>query len=122
MKIDLSPLPHTWLFDIDGTLVVHNGYLNGGDRLLPGVKETFAQIPSGDSIILMTARPQTSSAELERFLEESGIRYDRIIYDVPQGERVLVNDKKPSGLITAYAINKERDAPLHMDISVHPDW
>ena len=34
------------------------------------------------------------------------------------GERILVNDKKPSGLVTAYAVNKERDAPLDLKIVI----
>lgn len=37
----LSALPHTWIFDIDGTICVHNGYKNGGDVLLNGVKKFF---------------------------------------------------------------------------------
>ena len=32
-----------------------------------------------------------------------------IIYDLPNGERLLINDKKPSGLNTAIAISTERD-------------
>ena len=29
---------------------------------------------------------------------------------MPYGERILINDKKPSGLRTSIAINKERDS------------
>ena len=39
--LTLSPLPHTWILDVDGTLCVHNGHLNGGDELLAGVKESW---------------------------------------------------------------------------------
>ena len=36
----LSTLSKTWIFDIDGTLVKHNGYkLDGRDTLLEGAKE-----------------------------------------------------------------------------------
>lgn len=34
--LKLSSLPKTWIFDLDGTILVHNGYKNGGDRILPG--------------------------------------------------------------------------------------
>jgi hypothetical protein len=30
MTHTLSPLPHTWIFDMDGTIVKHNGYKDGG--------------------------------------------------------------------------------------------
>ena len=36
-----SNLNKTWIFDLDGTLVIHNGYKCGEDTLLPGVKEFF---------------------------------------------------------------------------------
>lgn len=36
-RLSLSSLPHTWLIDIDGTLLKHNGYKEGGDELLEGV-------------------------------------------------------------------------------------
>ena len=43
----LSTLPHTWIFDIDGTLVKHNGYMTPeGDTLLDGVAEFLASIPA----------------------------------------------------------------------------
>ena len=34
-NITLSPLGHTWLLDLDGTIVKHNGYKEGGDVRLP---------------------------------------------------------------------------------------
>lgn len=121
-KIELSPLPHTWIFDLDGTLVKHNGYLFGEDTLLPGVMQTLSQIPLKDKIILLTARPSSCSHMLEDFLKKHNIRYDEILYDMPQGERILVNDIKPSGLLTAYAINKKRDEPLDLCLIENDDW
>ena len=43
------------------------------------------------------------------FLHNNEIRYDIIINNAPYGERILVNDMKPSGLITALAFNSSRD-------------
>ena len=37
------------------------------------------------------------------------MRYDAIIYGAGYGERILVNDCKPSGLMTALAVNTQRD-------------
>ncbi|PAF43648.1 KpsF/GutQ family sugar-phosphate isomerase, partial [Helicobacter sp. 11S02629-2] len=40
------------------------------------------------------------------------IRYDYLLHSLPVGERILVNDTKPSGLKCAYALNVKRDARL----------
>ena len=32
-----------------------------------------------------------------------------IVYGLPYGERILINDRKPSGLPTAIAVNTDRD-------------
>lgn len=79
---------------------------------------SFAKIPSEDTIILLTARKDMYRVQLESFLHMNGIRFDRILYDMPMGERILVNDKKPSGLVTAFAVNKDRDAPLDLNITI----
>ena len=115
MKLTLSSLPHTWILDVDGTIVKHNGYkIDGYDTLLPGVKDFFASLPSQDRVILLTARKAEYLPALKEFLTKNQIRYDHIITDVPMGERILVNDNKPSGLKCAYAVNKERDEILNI--------
>ncbi|MBQ7197790.1 MAG: hypothetical protein IJS29_00855 [Selenomonadaceae bacterium] len=109
-EIVLSSLPHTWIFDIDGTLVKHNGYRTPeGDTLLDGVAEFLASIPKQDMIILITARPAEFREVTEKFLAENNIRYDHIIFDAPVGERIVVNDNKPDGLVMAYAVTRTRD-------------
>ena len=46
MNLTLSALPHTWILDLDGTLVEHNGYkIYGKDRLLKGVWDFYRSIP-----------------------------------------------------------------------------
>ena len=109
----LSTLPKTWVFDVDGTLVIHNGHLRPqGDELLPGVKEFFASLPAQDAVVLLTARKKELGPALEAFLTANGIRYDAILYGMPAGERILVNDCEPSGLLTAVAVNKKRSDAL----------
>ncbi|MEA4924880.1 MAG: hypothetical protein VB084_06150 [Syntrophomonadaceae bacterium] len=108
--IKLSPLGKTWILDLDGTLVKHNGYkLDGHDALLPGVREFIDGIPAEDMIIIMTSRTKEQAEFTEAFLREEHIRYDLIIYCAPYGERILINDKKTSGLKTAIAVNLERN-------------
>lgn len=106
----LSPLGHTWIFDIDGTLVKHNGYLlDGVDTLLPGVQAFFASLQPEDCVILVTSRKENMARQTERFLSKNGIRYNHIIYGVPYGERILVNDRKPSGLETCLSCSFTRN-------------
>lgn len=117
----LSSLPHTWIFDVDGTLCVHNGYKNGGDQILDGVRELFNQIPPDDMIILLTSRTESERDNLIRFMRENRLRFDHIIFDAPMGERILINDDKPSGLKMAYAVNQKRDTPLTLNLKIDKD-
>lgn len=111
MTIQLSNLRKTWIFDLDGTLVVHNGYRNSADSVLPGVIEFLEKIKE-DFIVVITARDQSKREETESFLIKNGIRYDEIIFGAPIGERILLNDEKPGGLATAHAVSLKRDAGL----------
>ena len=112
----LSNLAKTWLIDLDGTIVKHNGYKEGGDELLEGVKEFFERIPKEDVVIILTSRESKYKDETIRFLEENDIRFDHMIFDLPYGERILINVIKKSGMLTAYAINKERDGAMNLQI------
>ena len=108
-RLVMSSLPKTWIFDLDGTLVAHNGYKTGKDRWLPGAVEYLQKIPDGDFILILTERGEQMREQTERFLRESGIRYNAILFGLPLGERVLFNDDKPSGLPMSYAVNLPRD-------------
>ena len=120
--MELSPLAKTWVIDVDGTIVKHNGYLiDGEDTLLDGVKDFFDNLPNEDKIILLTARKGEFLNDLKSFLKKNGLRYDHILSDMPMGERILINDIKPSGLKTAYAINKERDADFMIKYNINPN-
>jgi len=110
--IKLSALPHTWLIDIDGTIFEHNGHLSGEDKILPGVKQFWESIPASDVIILMTARSREVADLTESALQHYGLRFNQIIYGLPPGERILVNDRKPSGLNCALALAVTRDAGM----------
>lgn len=111
-EIKLSPLKHTWIFDLDGTLFKHNGYKGLGDEVLPGVVDFWNSIPNGDMVILLTARSVEESSTTLITLTRNNLRYDHIIFDVPKGERLIFNDIKPGGLHTAHSFNLERDSGL----------
>jgi hypothetical protein len=119
--LKLSSLPKTWIFDLDGTILVHNGYKNGGDRILPGVKEFFDKIPETDHILILTARKEEVLESTIEFLKDNGIRYNNILADIPFGERILLNDMKDSGLKTAHAVNLKRDEGLNFSVYIDED-
>lgn len=106
----LSTLAKTWIFDLDGTIVKHNGYkIDGRDSLLPGAREYLKNLPPEDKIIFLTSREEKYKEATVRFLSDNGIRYDGILFDMPVGERIVVNDRKPSGIEMAVALNMGRD-------------
>ena len=50
-------LNHTWLIDLDGTIVKHNYYLsNNKDFLLKGARSFLKKIPKKYIIIFLTSR------------------------------------------------------------------
>lgn len=119
---EFSSLNKTWILDVDGTLVKHNGYkIDGYDTLLDGVKDFFKQLSPEDKVILLTARKDEYLPALKDFLKENNIRYDYLLTDMPMGERILVNDRKPSGLDMAFAINKDRDKFLNIAYKIEED-
>lgn len=105
--------PHTWFFDLDGTIVKHKGgnenWTEKDEELLPGVKELWNTIPKDDKIILVSARTGKYKDSVLKLLDKEKIRYDHVIFDLPRGERVLINDTKPRGLKTAIAWNVDRN-------------
>ena len=109
-KLNISPMPKTWILDLDGTLLVHDGpYILGKDEFLPGAREFLDSIPKRDMIIFLTARSDYEKPHTMRFLKENNVRYDHIIFNAGEGERIMINDMKPDGLVTAYAVNTVRD-------------
>lgn len=109
-ELIMSTLPKTWLFDLDGTLVKHNGYkLDGEDSLLAGAKEYLDTLPAKDKIIILTSRTEEYRRQTLEFLNRHSVRYDEILFHMPMGERIVVNDRKPSGIDMAAAVNLDRN-------------
>jgi uncharacterized HAD superfamily protein len=112
MKIKISKnLSHTWLIDLDGTIVKHNYYLsNNKDLFLKGVRVFLKKIPKNDVIIFLTSRKKKFKKSTISFLLKNKVRFNSIIFDLPFGERILMNDIKPKNkLKTAISINLKRD-------------
>ena len=77
-KIKLSKnLSHTWFFDLDGTILKHNGYIDDKkDTLLNGVKEFFKKKDSfkRDIIIITTSRDKKNSKKTINYLKKMKIK------------------------------------------------
>lgn len=119
----------TWFIDIDGTIVKHNSNdqideaieTKGHDSHLIEIPirssiEFLNSIPDNDTIVLTTARDSRHAPHTIKMLKYFSIRYDRIMFDLMAGPRVIVNDIKPVGtagnkvpMKTAFAININRD-------------
>ena len=122
MEVEMSALPKTWILDLDGTILKHNGYkIDGEDSLLPGASELLSQIREEDFVIIVTSRKLQYKEQTEAFLKKENIRYNHIIYEAPYGERILVNDNKPSGLQMSYAFATKRDEVADVQIRINED-
>ena len=75
----VSPLGKTWIFDLDGTLVKHNGYkIDGEDSWLEGALEYLRQIPKQDMIVFLTSRTKKEKDLTESFLAKYNVRWQSI--------------------------------------------
>ena len=122
MSITISGLPHTWLIDLDGTILRHNGHKEGKETLLPGVIEFWRKIPKEDRAILLSARDVAYKEDTLNFLSGFDLWWSDVLFGLPVGERIIINDKKPSGLPAAIAINVDRDVGLHDLFNVDPRY
>jgi hypothetical protein len=114
-KIKLSKnLSHTWFIDLDGSIVKHNGHIvDKEDSLLDGVSVFFRNIPTKDIIIITTSRKKKFKKKTIEFLKKNKIRFNEIMFDLPYGERILINDIKPNQkLNTSISINLKRNYGL----------
>lgn len=106
-----SPLPRTWFLDFDGTLVKHNNsHPEKEDELLPGVREFFAALPKEDVVVITTARSITQESNIKEFMRLNEMQCQMVLCGLPTGKRILVNDTKPSGYVTAFAVPVTRDS------------
>ena len=82
-ELELSALGHTWVIDLDGTIVKHNGYkIDGEDSFLPGAEEFLRKIPLKDMLVFITSREECCRDITETFLNKHHIKYNYIIWIV----------------------------------------
>jgi len=106
----------TLFLDIDGTLVEHkNPHLTSlpshkMDVLEGTIEKLLEWNKKGYTIILTTGRRESNREVTVKQLQEVGIFYDHLIMGVGRGPRVVINDIKPDGMLTAYSINLVRNS------------
>lgn len=111
----MSSRPKTIFLDIDGTLLYHYGTQQQQIQMktydvLPGVHEKLHEWDQkGYKVILTTGRKESTRKITEKQLTECGIFYDQLIMGVTGGQRILINDQKADGTITAHTLCPERN-------------
>lgn len=113
----MNTLRKTYFLDIDGTLLHHGhdlvGMMMGEPRIIEGTQETLLKWRSeGHYIVITTARPEGLRSLTETQLHQVGIFYDQLVMGLPSGPRVLVNDTKADGAISAFAYSIDRDSGI----------
>ena len=102
------------ILDIDGTLIEHYGshyeQITRDSKVLAGVKDKLEEWDrAGWRIMLVTGRRESSRHHTEVQLMLEGIFYDQLIMGVGNGPRVLINDQKTDGRVTAFAFCPPRN-------------
>lgn len=98
--------------DVDGCLLKHHGgssssLMNHKNKteILPGVREKLDEWEvAGYQIIITTGRKESLREFTEKQLLVCGVAYDQLIMGLGRGERIVINDRKPSGEDTARAV------------------
>ncbi len=99
--------PGTIFCDLDGTLVKHEDVPSYDVPLevLPGTMEKLKEWEEkGHKVILSTSRKSQDKEKLVKALREKGLPYSDLVMDLPSGPRHLINDRKPSLMLTPNAV------------------
>ena len=104
--------------DIDGTLIYHKAnpnYIVKDTLILDKTLEKLQQWTKENVyIVLTTARSKFNENKLRGLLYKLHIHYDDLITGLPSGQRILINDVKPSQpfIEQAKSINLERNSGI----------
>ena len=115
----MNTRPKTIICDIDGTLIIHHApHISANESYVPELLEgTLEKLNEwerkGYNIILLTGRKESMRKVTEQQLSKLGIYYDQLVMGVGGGPRYLINDCKPEGTKSAFAINIERNKGIN---------
>jgi len=107
----------TWFLDFDGTLVAQKSYHGDVDEILPTTIDFFNTIIKNDDFVIITTGREEANHKkrIEGFMKKFNLRYDLIICNLPTGPRIVINDTKPDGSITAYSYSIQRDKGINLE-------
>ena len=98
--------------DNQGSILIilgNNEKVDSGKILDGTIEKLLEWNKKGYTIILTTGRRESNREVTVKQLQEVGIFYDHLIMGVGRGPRVVINDTKPDGMITAYSVNVVRN-------------
>ena len=108
--------PKTYIIDIDGTLIKHQGkgirfqlYPSDGTVLEAAARVLNTLEQQGHHIVLMTARPEAFRDLTVQQLRGAYFVYHQLIMGVTSGERIIVNDTKPDDSPSCSAVVVKRN-------------
>jgi len=103
----------TCLVDLDGTIIEYNMDVVLGlcdPKPLPGCLEKMLEWRAkGYNIIITTGRDASRLEQTKAQLDKVGIPYDAVLIGIGGAPRLLINDTKPDGRITAKAYSLDRN-------------
>lgn len=100
----------TVFIDVDGVIVKHNyDPDNISDEFIESTMKYLEDIKDSYIILTTSRRVEHLRQVILGFYNRLGKYPDRIIYGIPTGKRILINDFKVDGEYKADAINLKRD-------------
>jgi len=119
----IYPEPKSYLFDLDGVLVLHDkGYHGKNQRYTYPFKPIWKNISllkmkyeNGDKIFIVTARAEAEYYRIIKNLKKFAIPFHKLICDFSGGTRIIINDKKPNmkKYLSALAIETKRNNKIN---------
>jgi hypothetical protein len=79
------------------------------------VSHNNKSIKENDFVIITTGREEHHKKRIEKFMKSFGLKCDLVICGIPTGARILINDKKPDGSMTAFSHNLTRDKGINLE-------
>ena len=119
----IYPEPKSYLFDLDGVLVLHDKGYHGKNQKytypFKPIKKNISflqkKYEDGNKIFIVTARAEAEYFKIKQNLNKLKIPFHKLICSFSGGTRIIINDKKPSmkNYSSALAIETKRNDKIN---------